>query len=242
MATEFGGGGRGEDGEGRDQRPVLGLALAALAILIVPAVEMLNPRPAHVIDEGPEPYLTAAQEIDAFWRREFASQFPAADESYTTPRVVFADAARRLASAPGDFAGYYAEDAETIRIIVDEPAEFVFFVIAHEFGHHVQALSGLSQRRDALVRRSWSVERRRRISLRYELQAECLAGVWAAEAAAGGRLVDAYDVEHWRTAITLGRDSDTHGTAAQRLKWFDVGYFSGRASECDTFAPAWDRL
>lgn len=227
---------------GADRRPMLGLAAAALALIAVPAVDYLAPRSDHVIEEGPEPYRTAAQQIDTFWRRSFARQFPRADDRYFTPRVVFAADSRRRRAELGDYAGYYAEDAETIRIVVDEPASFVFFVIAHEFGHHAQAVSGLSEERDRMMRRSWSDEERRRIVMRYELQAECLAGVWAFEAAQTQELIDRSDVDKWRMAVAFGADSPTHGAARQRRRWFDAGYARGRATDCDTFSVPWDRL
>lgn len=234
------------DGQGapgpRDRRPLIGLAVAVAALVFLPVAKMWEQSEPRAITEGPEPFLTAAQEIDAFWRREFAAQYPMAREAYRTPRVVFAEDAQRLSGVIGDYAGYYVEGSETIRIVLDEPAHFVFFVIAHEFGHHAQALAGLSDARDQALRGGRSGDSERRVTLRYELQAECLAGVWAFEAVRDGRLLTRDEVDHWRAALLFGGDSLTHGRAEQRARWFDVGYLGGAAARCDTFSPPWEDL
>ena len=225
-----------------DNLPLLGLAATAVALLLVPLLKLAEPRAVHTIEEGPEPYLSAAQVIDAYWSDAFSEQYAGAPESYRTPKVVFSEYYREGDEIIGDYAGYYREEVETIRVFLEEPAFFVFFVLAHEFGHHVQKLSGIAQGRDKAMAQSWSRETQRQIGVRYELQAECLAGVWAHHAAPLGQMITSTEVDKWRAGMTLSEDSDTHGSAGQRLKWFDVGYQGGVAAACDTFAPDWRTL
>ena len=129
--------------------------------------------------------------------------------------------------APGDFAQAY--------------------VIAHEVGHHVQKLTGTFKRMQGGGSRSGSNS----TSVRMELQADCYAGVWGHHAGAMKQL-DPGDVEEALNAATaIGDDrlqqqtqgrvvpeSFTHGTSAQRVRWFTVGLQSGRPQDCDTFSAA----
>jgi len=128
--------------------------------------------------------------------------------------------------APGDFAQAY--------------------VIAHEVGHHVQKLLGITAKVDALRGRVSEAEFNR-ASVRLELQADCFAGVWANRSRG---LLEAGDLEEGLTAAAaIGDDrlqkesrgrivpeSFTHGTSAQRVKWFRAGFETGRLKACDTFA------
>jgi predicted metalloprotease len=139
----------------------------------------------------------------------------------------FQDLDRRF-GAPGDFAQAY--------------------VVAHEVGHHVQTLTGVSERVSSARRRASEVEANA-LSVRQELQADCYAGVWGYFAARRG-LVEAGDVEEGlRAAAAIGDDrlqrqsqgrvvpeSFTHGSSAQRVEWFRRGLENGRMDVCDTFA------
>jgi len=134
--------------------------------------------------------------------------------------------------APGDFAQAY--------------------VIAHEVGHHVQTLLGISQQvHDA--QRSRPEAEANALSVMLELQADCLAGVWAHHADATKNILEAGDIEEALGAAsaigddTLQRqargqvtpDSFTHGTSAQRQHWFGRGLEQGTMAACDTFnAPS----
>jgi len=133
--------------------------------------------------------------------------------------------------APGDFAQAY--------------------VIAHEVGHHVQTLLGISQKVVAARERA-SEAQGNALSVRQELQADCLAGVWGRVANTKRQLLDPGDLEEALQAATaigddrLQReasgqvvpDSFTHGTSEQRVKWFRRGFESGDINACDTFAVA----
>ena len=133
--------------------------------------------------------------------------------------------------APGDFAQAY--------------------VIAHEVGHHVQTLLGISQQVQQAGRGA-SKSQVNALSVRQELQADCFAGVWGHVANRQRQILDAGDLEEALQAATaigddrLQReaggqvvpDSFTHGTSAQRVKWFKKGFDSGDIKSCDTFAAA----
>ncbi|MDO9609525.1 MAG: neutral zinc metallopeptidase [Brevundimonas sp.] len=129
------------------------------------------------------------------------------------------------------------------------------YVIAHEFGHHVQTLTGTSaQVREAQQRAQGEAEANQ-YSVALELQADCYAGVWAKNAAAvsnGQVALEPGDIEEgMKTAQAIGDDtlqrrsggqvspeSFTHGSAAQRVEWLQRGYQSGDPSVCDTFSGA----
>ena len=129
--------------------------------------------------------------------------------------------------APGDFAQAY--------------------VIAHEVGHHVQTLTGTSQKvQDEMQRNSNDANK---LSVRLELQADCYAGVWGHSAAQRG-ILDPGDLEEALTAaaaigddriqkdagVKVNQDTWTHGSSEQRQRWFKQGFDSGDPNKCDTFS------
>jgi predicted metalloprotease len=132
---------------------------------------------------------------------------------------------RQRFGAPGDFAQAY--------------------VLAHEIGHHLQKLIGIEQQAERLGRG----HRRNEVSVRTELQADCFAGVWGHEAQ-NRKLLDPGDLEEALNAATaIGDDrlqkqagmevhpeTFTHGSSAQRVRWFRRGFDSGRLGACDTFS------
>jgi predicted metalloprotease len=119
------------------------------------------------------------------------------------------------------------------------------YVLAHEMGHHLQKLRGSEQRAQQLGRG----HNRNDISVRTELQADCFAGVWGHDARGEG-LLEAGDIEGAITAATAigddrlqkqaGREVNpetfTHGSSAQRVRWFRAGFEAGRFDACNTFA------
>lgn len=122
------------------------------------------------------------------------------------------------------------------------------YVIAHEVGHHVQHLLGTSSKVDAM-RGKVSKTEFNKISVRLELQADCYAGIWANHANRRAKIFEPGDAEEAiRAATAIGDDniqkqtrgyvtpdSFTHGTSAQRVKWFQVGASTGNVQSCDTF-------
>jgi uncharacterized protein len=129
--------------------------------------------------------------------------------------------------APGDFAQAY--------------------VIAHEVGHHVQTLLGISQKVRGLQERAGERERNA-LSVRQELQADCFAGIWAFHANKARQVLEAGDVEEGLNAAaaigddrlqrqtrgTVVPDAFTHGSSAQRVRWFKKGLEAGDVRQCDT--------
>jgi predicted metalloprotease len=122
------------------------------------------------------------------------------------------------------------------------------YVVAHEIGHHVQNLLGISGKVRAAMERS-GPERANQLSVRQELQADCYAGIWANHANRSRHILEAGDVEAGlNAAAAIGDDrlqmqargyvapeSFTHGSSAQRVQWFRRGLDSGELSACDTF-------
>jgi len=121
------------------------------------------------------------------------------------------------------------------------------YVVAHEVGHHVQTLSGVTERVDALRQRG-GARQANAVSVRVELQADCYAGVWGRYAAQRGLLEPGDAEEGLKAAAAIGDDrlqqqtqggvvpeSFTHGTSEQRVEWLRRGLDSGKMEACDTF-------
>ena len=151
-----------------------------------------------------------------------------ADQKVYIDLSFYSDLKHRF-KAPGDFAQAY--------------------VIAHEVGHHVQTLLGISQKvREA--KQGLSEVDQNRLTVRQELQADCLAGIWAHHADRSRQLLESGDVEEGLAAASaigddrlqkqsqgyVTPDAFTHGSSAQRVKWFKVGLGSGDMNSCDTFS------
>jgi predicted metalloprotease len=138
------------------------------------------------------------------------------------------DQMQRTLGAEGDFAAAY--------------------VIAHEVGHHVQNLLGVLDRSEQIKLRAEERERNA-VQVRIELQADCLAGLWARRAHEARNILEAGDIEEGLAAAaavgddrlqrrargTVMPDAFTHGSSAQRVRWFRAGLESGRLDACDTF-------
>ncbi len=197
--------------------------------------------------------------IDAVWKTKL--------RNYTSPRTViytegtatgcgYGQAAMGPFYCPADKTVYldlaFWQEMETQ--LGASGADFAkAYVIAHEFGHHVQTLTGASQKVEQAQQRARGSAEGNRYSVALELQADCYAGVWAANAAAvsNGRVaIEAGDIEEGlKTASAIGDDtlqqrgggrvspeSFTHGSSAQRVQWLQRGYQSGDPASCNTFA------
>jgi len=126
------------------------------------------------------------------------------------------------------------------------------YVIAHEVGHHVQDQLGILPKASAQQHAANSKAEANRIQVRIELQADCFAGVWANQSDQKWKFIEAGDVQAaLQTANAIGDDrlqkqsqgyvvpdSFTHGTSAQRQRWFTKGLKEGKISSCDTFSAA----
>jgi predicted metalloprotease len=124
------------------------------------------------------------------------------------------------------------------------------YVIAHEIGHHVENQLGILSRAQRAQQESGDKADANRISVRIELMADCLAGVWAANAEQKWKILEQGDVEKAvATAQAIGDDrlqqqsrgavvpdSFTHGSSAQRVQWLQRGLKSGQIDSCNTFA------
>ncbi|MEL6221127.1 MAG: neutral zinc metallopeptidase [Cyanobacteria bacterium J06626_14] len=153
-----------------------------------------------------------------------------ADEKVYIDLSFYEDLKRRH-QAPGDFAQAY--------------------VIAHEVGHHVQNLTGISGQVQQLQRQVSQVEANQ-LSVRLELQADCFAGLWAHRADEARQILERGDIqEALNAASAIGDDrlqrqargyvtpdSFTHGSSEQRVRWFSVGLESGAIQQCNTFETA----
>ncbi|OJX32441.1 MAG: metalloprotease [Burkholderiales bacterium 68-12] len=187
--------------------------------------------------------------------------FRQAGGSYQEPRLVLFRGATPTACGTGQAAmgpfycpadqrvyidlGFY----ETLKSRLGAPGDFAqAYVIAHEVGHHVQNLLGISAKMEQMRGRVSQAEYNR-LSVRLELQADCFAGVWAHHAQNARQILEQGDVEEaMNAAAKIGDDalqrasggavvpeSFTHGTSAQRQRWFSTGLQQGSVRACDTF-------
>jgi predicted metalloprotease len=190
--------------------------------------------------------------------------FRQAGSAYREPKLIlFTDAVESACgfadSAVGPFycpadqrvyidLGFFRELTDRFRA----PGDFAqAYVIAHEVGHHVQNLLGISRKVQNARSRASRVEGNR-LSVRLELQADCLAGIWAYHANRARNIIEAGDVEEaLGAASAIGDDrlqkqtrgfvvpdAFTHGTSEQRVRWFRTGIESGDINRCDTFRTA----
>ena len=187
--------------------------------------------------------------------------FKAEGGSYVKPKLVLFAGSTPTACGQGESATgpFYCPGDQKVYLDLDffnlmqqrfkVSGEFAqAYVIAHEVGHHVQNLLGLSEKVDN-ARRTATERQANAMSVRLELQADCFAGVWAYHANAERKILEQGDVEAaLKAATAIGDDalqrqaqghvvpdSFTHGTSEQRVRWFTKGIESGRISQCNTF-------
>jgi len=187
--------------------------------------------------------------------------FKESGKSYQPPTLVlysgavqsacgFAEAAMGPFYCPGDHKLYL--DMRFFNDLAkrhDAPGDFAqAYVVAHEVGHHVQTLLGISDKVDAARRRA-SEAAGNALQVRMELQADCFAGVWAYHANQPRHVLEPGDIEEALAAAAgVGDDrlqqqargyvvpeSFTHGSSAQRMRWFSRGMQDGNPGQCDTF-------
>jgi predicted metalloprotease len=200
---------------------------------------------------------TVLADTEDVWKDIFARN----GASYQAPKLVLFRGATPTACGTGQAAmgpfycpadskvyidlGFY----ETLKNQLGAPGEFAeAYVIAHEVGHHIQHLLGTSAKMEQLRARS-SQTQYNALSVRLELQADCFAGVWANHAQAARQVLENGDIESaMNAAAKIGDDalqrrgqghvvpeSFTHGSSAQRARWFNTGLQNGSVKGCDTF-------
>jgi predicted metalloprotease len=221
-----------------------------------PSVQQQQPRPA-----GDDQLRDFVSVILADTEDTWGELFHQMGREYQRPRLVlfsgavesacgFAEAAVGPFYCPGDRKLYI--DLSFYRDLRDKlgaPGDFAqAYVIAHEVGHHVQNLLGIAERIHS-AQGGRSRTEANALQVRMELQADCLAGVWASNAQRARQILEAGDIEEGLNAASaIGDDrlqrqaqgrvvpeSFTHGSSAQRVRWFKRGIDSGDPGQCDTF-------
>lgn len=201
---------------------------------------------------------TVLADTEDVWRQLFNE----AGGQYRDPTLVLFRGATRTACGQGQSAmgpfycpadqkvyidlGFY----ETLKNRLGAPGEFAqAYVIAHEVGHHVQNLLGITGKMDEM-RQRMSQTQYNAMSVKLELQADCFAGVWANRAQKARQVLENGDIESaMNAAAKIGDDalqrggggavvpeSFTHGSSAQRQRWFANGLKNGSVKACDTFS------
>lgn len=226
--------------------------------------------PETTVSESSTPFHETAEEkelvefvsvILADTETTWSSILQQSGQTYQAPRLVLfrnsVDSACGMAqSAMGPF--YCPRDQKVyidlgffnqLKNRFKAPGDFAqAYVIAHEVGHHVQTLLGISEEVHS-ARQRLSKADGNKLLVKQELHADCLAGVWAYHANSARQLLEEGDVEEGLAAAsaigddTLQKqtqgyvmpDSFTHGTSAQRVQWFKTGLRSGDITSCDTF-------
>jgi hypothetical protein len=227
-----------------------------------PSVSVQQGGRAGVNDELREFVAVVLADTEDVWHEAFGKM----GQTYRPPTLVlFSGAVQSACGIAGSAVGpfYCPLDQkvyldlsffEDLRSRFGAPGDFAqAYVIAHEVGHHVQTLLGISQKVNSLRSRV-SPSEANQLSVRMELQADCLAGVWACRANKTRQILEAGDIEEGLNAAsaigddriqrkTQGHvvpDAFTHGSSAQRVRWFKIGLERGNLQACDTFNA--DRL
>ena len=222
-----------------------------------------------VQQQGPAPAPPANDQMAKFVSTVLADTedvwttiFKQGGQTYNDPKLVLFSGAVPTACGtgqsamgpfycPADYKVYLDTDFfKTLSRDLGAPGEFAqAYVIAHEVGHHVQNLLGISGKVDGMRGRV-SQREQNALSVRLELQADCFAGVWANHANRARQILESGDIEsavnaaqrigddalQRKSSGSVVPDSFTHGSSAQRVRWFSTGVQSGSVKSCDTFS------
>ena len=198
------------------------------------------------------------------WKQIFAES----GQQYPEPKLVLFSGATQSACGLGQAAmgPFYCPGDQKVYVDLSfyadlqnrhgAPGDFAqAYVIAHEVGHHIQTVLGISAKVHGQKQRS-SKDEANKLSVRQELQADCLAGVWGHHADRAKQLLEEGDLqEALVAAAAIGDDrlqkqargyvtpeSFTHGSSEQRIRWFKRGMDSGDFDKCDSFSLAYNQL
>lgn len=257
------------------------LSLGGILLVLVASYFLnINPLSLlGMLEEAPAPtqHSSVAQrppaddEMSRFVRKVLASTedtwqgiFRESGQQYQDPKLVLFSGATPTACGTGQAAmgPFYCPGDHKVYIDLafyrelkqrfHAPGEFAqAYVIAHEVGHHVQNLLGISGKVDA-ARRRGDEAHGNALSVRLELQADCFAGVWGQRADSLRHILEPGELEQALTAAaaigddtlqqqsrgTVVPETFTHGSSAQRVRWFRKGFDSGDPKQCDTFSAA----
>lgn len=232
---------------------------------------LLQENPAPVSHSAPAHKPPAEDQMARFVGKVLASTedtwqavFRDSGKQYQDPKLVLFSGATPTACGTGQTAmgPFYCPGDRKVYIDLafyqelkqrfHAPGEFAeAYVIAHEVGHHVQNLLGISTKVDN-ARRHADEARSNALSVRLELQADCFAGVWGQRADSMKHILEPGELEQALTAAsaigddklqqqtrgTIVPETFTHGTSAQRVRWFRRGFETGDPKQCDTFSVA----
>ena len=268
------GGGRSPLGGGVGRLGIGGIAVAVVVGMFfgINPMQMLS-----LLSGAPGPAVTHAPSAQNTSNREFVAAilgetedvwgqiFQSANAQYPQPRLtLFAGTVQTACGGASSASGpFYCPADEKVYLdteFFDQMSRKLggggdfaqAYVIAHEVGHHVQTVTGVTRKVDEARRAGRPVEGDNGLLVRQELQADCYAGLWAHHAQRRHQWLEAGDIEEaLSTASAIGDDklqqqsrgtvvpdAFTHGTAAQRVRWFKAGFESGSVARCDTFAVA----
>lgn len=225
-----------------------------------PAAEQQAAPPPPAEDEAARFVSHVLGDTEDTWRTIFAKS----GKTYEEPKLVLFSGATETACGLGQSASgpFYCPGDHKVYIDLvffkelgtrfGAPGDFAqAYVIGHEVGHHVQNLLGISDQVQAERQRS-NEKRANQLSVKLELQADCFAGVWAHHADRTRQILESGDVDEGLQAATaigddrlqkqaqghVVPDSFTHGSSAQRVRWFKIGIESGDPGVCNTFKTA----
>ncbi len=261
------------------RKGLVGGGIGAVVVVIIAALFGIDPGSISLPDDpsagvgapaqAPAELSPEEQRLGGFVSQVLASTedtwtnvFQAQGGQYRVPTLVlFTDAVQSACgNAQAAMGPFYCPADEKVYIDLGfyrdldarfgAPGDFAqAYVVAHEVGHHVQNLLGISDQVHAAQQRARGGAEANELSVRLELQADCFAGVWGNRADASNDILEKGDVEEGLTAAAaIGDDrlqregqgyvvpeSFTHGSSAQRVKWFRKGLSTGSLDACDTF-------
>jgi predicted metalloprotease len=228
-------------------------------------VEQVTPSTAQAPSNPNDPQVQFVRSVLGSTEDVWGGYFQAAGQQYEQPKLLlFHGQTRSGCGAASESMGpFYCPADHRVYLDLDffqemdtrfhASGDFArAYVIAHEVGHHVQNLLGVMPKVDQARRQGQAMEGATGLSVRMELQADCFAGVWGNRSQAQLNWLEAGDIDAALNAAssvgddTLQKrsrgyavpDSFTHGTSAQRARWFKTGFSSGDINSCDTFGAA----